>query len=125
MAEMSKIKWWQWLPLPWKKWGIILKVASADMIPDKIPAKTAVLVVDNLVTTWIAFNCPCRRGHRVMLNIDRRRRPAWSVDQAKPLTLSPSVYDHTIDNLCHYFIKQGHVQWVPYNSNEERPNEEN
>lgn len=116
-SQFRSIPWWRRLPLPWFRWKILLFVEAADEIPAHLPAKAAVLAGGTPdQPSWIAFDCPCRRGHRVMLNLDRKRRPVWTVRQVSPLTLSPSINDFTIDTKCHYFIRQGRVEWVPYNN---------
>ena len=47
-----------------------------------------------------------------MLNLDRRRVPAWSMISERPLTLSPSVDDCAIGR-CHFFIRKGKIKWAP------------
>ncbi|WP_420835207.1 DUF6527 family protein [Williamsia herbipolensis] len=47
-----------------------------------------------------------------MLALDRRVRPHWTVTAADPLTLCPSVDEHSDNRRCHYLIKQGKVIWV-------------
>src|SRR5437899_8006736 len=37
------------------------------------------------------FDCPCRTGHRIMLNADPSRPPYWTLNQVVRLTISPSV----------------------------------
>lgn len=115
MAKLERIPWWRYLPVPWYRWAIVMTVEAADEIPERIPQSSAILVAEPGQAKWIAFSCPCKRGHIVMLNVDGRRYPHWTVDEGKRLTLSPSVNDHSIDNGCHYFIRNGRVDWVPYN----------
>jgi hypothetical protein len=112
MASMNRISWWNWIPWPWRKWSVVLAVDDADEIPERLPRAGVVVVGDIERPKWIAFDCPCRRGHRVMLNMDWQRRPYWLVNQVHPLTLSPSVNDFTIDENCHYFVTDGRIRWV-------------
>ena len=113
MASLKRIPWWRKLPLPFK-WSVVLVVDAADEIPDKLPRSAAVRVQDGDQPKWIAFDCPCKRGHRVMLNLDQRRRPYWTVTASSRFTISPSVNDFSIDSNCHYFVRSGKIQWVPY-----------
>lgn len=61
---------------------------------------------------WLVFDCPCGRGHRVMLNLDDGRYPHWSYSARMPLTLVPSVDEKSEFGRCHYIIRSGRVFWV-------------
>lgn len=106
-----KISWWQWLPL-WR-WRIIGAVESADEVPDRLPRNAAVMVGDEKFPKWLAFDCPCRTGHRILLNTDPGRRPAWRIapSQAGRLSIAPSVDFVGASTRCHYFIREGRVEW--------------
>ncbi len=118
MEKLNQIHWWSWVPLPWKKWKVALIVHAADDIPPRLPEKYAAIVQGKAGFSWIAFYCPCKRGHRVMVNLDKSRKPYWSLLSNKPLTISPSIDDHTIDNRCHYFVRNGRIKWAAYNISE-------
>ena len=46
--------------------------------PRLFPSGVAALVVfERSKPGWIVFDCPCVRGHRVMLNLDPERYPWW------------------------------------------------
>lgn len=105
------IRWWQWLPF-WR-WRIIGTVESADEVPERLPRNGAVIVGNERFPKWLAFDCPCRQGHRIMLNTDHGRRPAWrvAVTPKGHLSVSPSV-DFVGDRFrCHYFIREGRIEW--------------
>ncbi len=110
MALGRRFRWWQRLPR--RKWRLVLSVDEADEVPERLPHRSAVLVGPADMPKWIAFDCPCGQGHRVMLNLDRRRVPAWSMISERPLTLSPSVDDCAIGR-CHFFIRKGKIKWAP------------
>jgi hypothetical protein len=110
MAHGIKISWWQWLPL--FRWRIVAVVESADDIPRRLPRNGAVLVGSVSHPKWIAFDCPCRTGHRIMLNTDKARSPRWTTTVNGRLTLSPSVDYHHSQQRCHYFVRNGRIQWV-------------
>ena len=110
MAELAKIRWWQWLPLlPWR---IVAVVDSADGVPQRLPRNGAVLVGPRTQPKWIAFDCPCHTGHRIMLNTDLARSPHWSTTGHGPLTIFPSIDSAARSRRCHYFIRKGRTQWV-------------
>ncbi len=119
MAGMTRIPWWCWIPFPWRRWSVVLVIDAADEVPQRLPRAGAVLVGTPARPTWLAFDCPCRRAHRVMLNLDRVRRPYWIVKSLRPLSLSPSVNDFTIDKKCHYWLMRGRVEWVPYHEDDQ------
>lgn len=112
MAASMKIRWWQWLPI--HNWRIIGCVEAADEVPDRLPRHGAVLVGSERIPKWIIFDCPCRSGHRIMLNADKARRPAWTITQGarKKLTLYPSVDYADGKRRCHYFVRHGKILWT-------------
>jgi hypothetical protein len=89
-------------------------VDSADEVPDKLPRNGAALVGSASHLKWIVFDCPCRRGHRIMLNTDPARRPTWQVAEGATnrLTITPSVDYRGKDRRCHYHIRIGKVLWA-------------
>lgn len=111
MAGFGLKRWWQSRhPGPWRV-GVI--VSEADQIPGTLRPYEAALVVSEGISKWLAFDCPCGKGHRVMLNLDAARWPRWTVFADNPLTVSPSVDMDTRDRRCHYILYYGHVNWVP------------
>lgn len=107
-----KFTWWQWLPFqPWRLLGF---VESADEIPEELPRNGAVAVGAPDMAKWIAFDCPCRRAHRIMLNLDPNRRPFWRVGltRGKRLSIRPSVDYADGTRRCHYFVDSGHIRWA-------------
>jgi|HubBroStandDraft_6_1064221.scaffolds.fasta_scaffold52908_3 hypothetical protein len=95
-----------------RRWRIDVTVEHADEVPERIPRRRAVLVGTPGVRKWLVFDCPCTEHHRVMLNLDRGRRPSWALGPDEILTISPSVDAPSARGRCHYFIRSGRVQWV-------------
>lgn len=112
MAALKPIRWWQRLPLPWRPWRIVGHVPAGDEVPDRLPRRGVVLVEPGEGPTWAAFDCPCRTGHRLMVNLDTRRRPAWHIDSPRPLTIRPSIDDITAERRCHFVIRRGKIEWA-------------
>lgn len=108
MAEL-KIRWWQWLPL-WR-WRVLGFVDSADEVPHLLPRNSVILVGASARLKWIVFDCPCRSGHRIMLNGDPKRRPFWRVTSIDRITVTPSIDFHG-ERRCHYFLREGRVVWA-------------
>lgn len=104
-----KISWWQWVPV-WR-WRILGSVEDADEVPDRLPRRGAVVVGTADFPKWIAFDCACGRKHRILLNADTARRPAWRLTKSVPLSISPSI-DYSGQQRCHYFIRDGKTLWA-------------
>ena len=116
MAGMNRlVAWWQSLPFPWRAWRVVAHVSAGDEVPSQIPGKGVVLVGALGRTTWAAFDCPCRKGHRLMVNLDRSRHPFWSIDSVKPLTIRPSIDNISPERRCHFFVHGGKINWAHYN----------
>jgi hypothetical protein len=107
-----KISWWQWWPFqPWRVVGV---ADAADEIPERPPRNAVAMVGSVAFPKWIAFDCPCRTGHRIMLNTDPARRPAWKcvVAPGGRLTIAPSVDYADGRRRCHYFVRDGKILWA-------------
>jgi hypothetical protein len=110
MARLSFRRWWHSRrPGPWR---VALVVPEADHVPNEIPPNGAVLIRSGSALKWLAFDCPCGRGHRVMLNLDSSCWPCWQVEAEAPLTLWPSVDVVINSRRCHYVIFHGRIEWV-------------
>jgi len=106
-------RWFERLPLPWRCWRVTDIVESAADIARKLPYRGAALVIfGDARPGWLAFDCPCTRQHRVMLNLDSGRHPFWQALELDPLTIQPSVDDISGPTRCHYFIHAGRVVWA-------------
>ena len=113
MARMKKlIAWWQSLPIPWRAWRIVGYVNAGDEVPNRLPDRGVVLVGKPALPTWAVFDCPCRTGHRLMVNLDRTRHTYWSIDSLKPLSIHPSIDDITSKRRCHFIVRGGKIRWA-------------
>jgi Family of unknown function (DUF6527) len=99
--------------IPGRRWHIAIRVPTADQIPAGFPARSTVMVGTRADPRWLAFDCPCGTGHQIMLNLDRRRTPCWTVASTRRLTVGPSIDSRQSGRRCHYFIREGKVTWVP------------
>ena len=112
MAAVGQIARWQWLPIPGRRWRIVTRVDAGDEVPRRLPRSGAALVGPVSAPTWIAFDCPCGQGHRLMINTSPSRRPTWRIQSEKPLTIRPSIDDTTPERRCHFSIDKGRVRWA-------------
>ncbi len=118
MANVRKIRWQEWLPI--HGWRIVAVVEAADDVPRRLPRRGAVLIGSVSRPKWVAFDCPCGRGHRILLNTDKSRRPHWSVSLDGPLSITPSIDSVYAMHRCHYFVRDGKVRWVAHDDSVER-----
>lgn len=95
----------------WRRWTADIHVDSMVDVPEKLPQRQAV-VVGRQHEKWLVFDCPCRQGHQVMLNLDPENRPRWRVRTYQPLTLLPSVNERSPAGHCHYVVREGRVHWI-------------
>jgi Family of unknown function (DUF6527) len=110
MAGVGRISFWQWIP--GRAWRIVAAVEAADEIPRRLPPKGAVIVGSLQRPKWLAFDCPCKTGHRIMVTLDPTHRPHWVVRETKKLTIYPSVDYRTPERRCHYYVSNGKIRWV-------------
>jgi len=109
MGFLRSIQWWEWLPRG--RWNVVARVPEADDIPSTMPPKSAVLVASGEHVKWLAFDCPCRRGHRVLLNLDPAHWPSWRVYDQRGLTVWPSIDSRQHGYRCHFWLTHGRVVW--------------
>lgn len=91
-------------------------VDSVLDVPDTLAPRAAALVRPaGLVPQWLAFDCPCRDRHRLLINLSPSRTPHWNVTLAAngAISLTPSVDAFTEAGRCHFWLKQGSIRWVP------------
>jgi hypothetical protein len=110
MANLIRIPWREWIPR--RFWRIVAVVEAADQIPEKLPIKGAVLVGPPLRPKWLAFDCPCKTGHRILVTLDTAHHPHWRIINNNKLSISPSVDYCSKDLRCHYMITGGKIIWV-------------
>ena len=114
----SLIAWWQSLPLPWRNWRIVGQVLAGDEVSERLPHRGIVLVGPLENATWAVMNCPCRTGHRLMVNLDKTRRPFWKIESRNPLSIHPSIDNVTPERRCHFTIRADKTIWAITTSKE-------
>jgi Family of unknown function (DUF6527) len=61
---------------------------------------------------WAVFNCPCERGHRIVVNLSRSRRPHWGVSVRRGLaSFWPSLWLKQ-DCKSHFWIRNSRIYWA-------------
>lgn len=116
MARIGRVSWWEWIP--GRSWRIVATVEAADEIPARLPPKGVAVVGSSRHPKWLAFDCPCKTGHRIMITLDPAHYPHWTILDERKLSISPSIDYRAPGRRCHYMIRQGKIMWV--NVKEER-----
>ena len=111
MAGLKDLIGW-WKRRSGGPWRVVGTVEEADDIPRLLPKDGAILVGSARAPKWLAFDCPCDTGHRILLNLQRARRPYWRITSVKRLTVWPSVDAKNGDRRCHFLFDRGHAVWV-------------
>jgi hypothetical protein len=112
MAGM-RAAWWKRFTQRCRSLHVSGRVNASDMVPESLTKREVVLVGNPGNETWAVFDCPCRKGHRLMLNLHKERHPLWRIACYKPLSIWPSIHATTRGRECHFFLKSGRVIWVP------------
>jgi hypothetical protein len=107
--ESLSFPWSSWLPR--RRFRVIGVVDAADLIPDRLPRKGMVVVENRNGPTWVAFDCPCSRRHRLLLPLTKGQRRHWRLDSNRYASLHPSVDSHENGRRCHFWLKHGRIQW--------------
>lgn len=84
---------------------------TEDEAPPRLAARR-VYAVGN--PAWrVVFSCPCGCSDPVDLCLLPNFRPHWrlQIDQARKVTLHPSVWRNT-GCRSHYMLKSGRIRWV-------------
>lgn len=111
MARLNPGRWLARL-LPARRWRIVTQVEEADLLSDRLPRRGAALAGPLGTPKWLALDCPCGSGHRLLVNLDSRRPPTWRLVSARPLTVRPSLDITQAGTRCHFTITSGTVRWA-------------
>ncbi|MGJ7562312.1 DUF6527 family protein [Variovorax sp. GB1R11] len=60
----------------------------------------------------MAFDCPCKQSHRILVPLDRSKKPHWRFTGVEKVSLFPSVDAFRGKVRCHYVIRDGRTKWV-------------
>lgn len=109
-AEVPRIRWWQWFPR--RRYAVVCTAAAADLIPSRLPRKGIAIVDGGSGPSWIAFDCPCQRRHRLLISLSEHIRPCWRLVSDRRPSLSPSVDVVEDGKRCHFWLRGGAIAWA-------------
>jgi Family of unknown function (DUF6527) len=111
-ANSHVLHWWSWLPR--RRYHIAARVEAADLVPVRLPRKALVIVESGADPSWVAFDCPCRRKHRLLIRLEAGDRPSWRLTGLRAPSLAPSIDSHDRGRRCHFWLVNGRVLWVQH-----------
>jgi len=95
-----------------RRWKVTGTYYDIDDVPQVLKSREITIVATPHFVKWIIFDCPCRTGHRIMINADPSRKPAWDLRAKLPATIWPSVDFANHERRCHYSIINGRTHWA-------------
>lgn len=112
MTKGRAIDLWRRLRLTHPRIDTVVYIESPMDVPEDIDRQTLVVVGNREFQKWAMLECPCGRGHRLAVSLQRSHRPSWrlSFDDGGP-SLFPSI-DSVADRRCHFWLRDGRVRWV-------------
>jgi Family of unknown function (DUF6527) len=112
MSKETAVDLWRRLRVTRPRIKRVVYLDSPTDVPDQIERQTLVVVGDRDFQKWAMLECPCGRGHRLAVSLQRGHRPSWrlTLSPAGP-SLFPSI-DSVAARRCHFWIRDGRVRWV-------------
>lgn len=83
--------------------------SRADM-PEPLPRRN--IVVIGSPPKWAVIACPCGTGHTIDLNLANPQTEQWRLQAADPPSITPSIDVKDPSGRCHFWLRDGRVQWV-------------
>ncbi|MGH9156350.1 MAG: DUF6527 family protein [Acidimicrobiales bacterium] len=97
------------LPLPSTQLGSVrTKVARRS----PIRYHAAPLVLIGSPPKWAVLSCPCGTDHKIDLNLGNVGTTRWSIRQTEPPSVHPSIDVQNSARRCHFWLRDGRVQWA-------------
>lgn len=80
--------------------------------PSVIKSNIVYIVNEGLVDESLIFECPCKCGSRIELNLLPDARPVWRYHiEKREISITPSIWrKHGCRS--HFFLTQGQIKWV-------------
>ena len=107
------VDWWRRRRLTKPRIDCVITAASQAEIPCDLPRHALIVVGDPDQPKRTLFACPCGRGHVITLNLSPKRNPHWELRADGQVSLRPSVDSHEGEWHCHFWLRDGRVQWTP------------
>lgn len=89
-----------------------VRVVPSDQDPTVLMARGHLILIGEAARPkWLRFECPCRCGKVIALNLMPRHRPHWTIEvhEDHRLTARPSVDAKSCGS--HFWLRRGVVHW--------------
>lgn len=107
------IDWWRRRRFTRPRLKQVSYYTSRHDVPESVPRHTVAVVGTEVAPKWAIFECPCGRGHQLVVNLSAMRTPCWRLTTRKRCpSLYPSI-DYKNAIRCHFWLRGGFVEWVP------------
>jgi hypothetical protein len=111
-GRRAAVDWWRRRRLTDARIRVTRLYDSRADVPDELPRHVVALVGAEGHLKWAIFECPCGRGHQLMLPLQPGSRPHWRFSETPSgPELHPSV-DSMTAYRCHFLLLGGRVHWV-------------
>jgi len=107
------VDWWRRRRLTRPRLKQVAYYASRSDVPVQVPRQTLTVVGTEASPKWAIFECPCGRGHQLVVNLSPVRTPHWRLTTGRR---GPSLYpsiDYEDVHRCHFWLRGGSVEWAP------------
>ena len=112
MTRATATDFWRRLRLTRPRIDNVSYIASPTDAPDDIDRHTLIVVGNERFQKWALLECPCGRGHRLTVSLQRSHRPSWRLAiGARGPSLLPSI-DSRGAWRCHFWLRDGRVRWA-------------
>ncbi|MGE5282000.1 MAG: DUF6527 family protein [Chloroflexota bacterium] len=106
------IDWWRRRRVTRPRIDRITRYRELPDLPVNLDRHSLAVCGPDSALKWAAFECPCGRGHRIVVSLQSTHHPRWrlSAVDAGP-SLWPSIDSHG-ESRCHFWLEDGRVCWV-------------
>lgn len=107
------VDWWRRRRWTTACYPDVTYFSSRSEVPE-LPSRRELAVVGSPERPkWAIFVCPCGHGHAIAVNLSPARRPSWRLEEGEGgPSLHPSVDSLTDERRCHFWLREGRIQWV-------------
>jgi len=89
-----------------------IRIAQGDVLPDRLPRRDLVLLVDGDEEWSVGLRCPCGCGDSLEMPLLEVVKPNWTlaIDSRGRPSLHPSIW-RTAGCQSHFWVRDGRVVW--------------
>lgn len=104
--------WWRRRHITAPRLDRIERYSSQAELPESLPRHQLAIVGTPENPKWLVLECPCGSGHRLTVSLAASRQPRWRVVDAETgPNIFPSIDFNGSKRRCHFWIRDGRVQW--------------